>query len=56
MSGDLLCRHTAANVRSKQEASLLPTDFPVALLQPAFRALPQLQHAQPAAGLQSEHP
>lgn len=33
-----------------QDASVLLTDFPVALLQPLFRSMPALQHAAPAAG------
>ena len=35
----------------RQDATLLLTDFPVALLQPVLRAMPGLQHAQPAVGL-----
>ena len=35
----------------RQDATLLLTDFPIALLQPVLRAMPGLQHAQPAVGL-----
>lgn len=31
-----------------QDASIILTDFPVAVLQPFFRALPALEHAMPA--------
>ena len=31
-----------------QDASIILTDFPVAILQPMFRALPALEHAAPA--------
>ena len=31
-----------------QDASIILTDFPVAILQPVFRALPALEHAAPA--------
>lgn len=31
-----------------QDASIILTDFPVAVLQPLFRALPALEHAMPA--------
>ena len=31
-----------------QDASVILTDFPVAILQPIFRALPALEHAAPA--------
>jgi hypothetical protein len=31
-----------------QDASIILTDFPVAILQPLFRALPALEHAAPA--------
>ena len=33
-----------------QNASILLSDFPVALLQPLFRSMPALEHAAPAAG------
>lgn len=35
---------------ARQRASLLLSDFPVALLQPLFRAMPALEHAAPAVG------
>ncbi len=31
-----------------QDATIILTDFPVAILQPVFRALPALEHAAPA--------
>ena len=34
-----------------QDASIILTDFPVAILQPLFRALPALEHAAPAAAV-----
>ncbi|KAL0030394.1 hypothetical protein WJX79_000988 [Trebouxia sp. C0005] len=37
-----------------QNATLMLTDFPVALLQPLFRAVPALEHAAPAVGTSSE--
>ena len=33
-----------------QNASILLTDFPVAMLQPLFRSMPALEHAAPAVG------
>ena len=35
----------------RQDATLLLTDFPIALLQPVLRSMPGLQHTQPAVGL-----
>lgn len=35
---------------AEQNASVLLTDFPVAVLQPLFRSMPALQNAPPAAG------
>ena len=35
---------------AQQDASVLVTDFPMAMLQPMFRAVPALQHAAPAVG------
>ena len=40
----------------RQDATLLLTDFPIALLQPVLRAMPGLQHAQPAVGLTGASP
>ncbi|KAL0047976.1 hypothetical protein WJX82_004829 [Trebouxia sp. C0006] len=37
-----------------QNATLMLTDFPVALLQPLFRAVPALEHAAPAVSTSSE--
>lgn len=33
---------------AEQDARVLVTDFPMAMLQPIFRAVPALQHAEPA--------
>ena len=38
-----------ADAADGQDATVLLTDFPVALLQPIFRAMPALAHAAPAA-------
>lgn len=35
---------------AQQNASVLLTDFPMAMLQPMFRAVPALQHMAPAVG------
>lgn len=37
-----------------QDASIILTDFPVAVLQPLFRALPALEHAAPAVAAYGE--
>lgn len=37
-----------------QDASIILTDFPVAILQPMFRALPALEHAAPAVAASGE--
>ena len=37
-----------------QDASIILTDFPVAVLQPLFRALPALEHATPAVAAASK--
>ena len=39
-----------------QDATVLLTDFPVALLQPLFRAMPALAHAAPAASAAGARP
>ena len=54
-TGDAKLLVRGAVAGAKQDATLLLTDFPAALLQPVFRSLPGLQHAQPAAGLAGEH-
>ena len=35
---------------ARQKATLLLTDFPLAVLQPVYRAMPALRHAAPAVG------
>ena len=49
-TGDAKLLLRGAVLGAKQDASLLLTDFPIALLDPLFRRMPALQHAQPAAG------
>ena len=49
-AGDAKLLMRGAVLGAKQDASLLLTDFPIALLDPLFRGMPALQHAQPAVG------
>ena len=49
-AGDAKLMMRGSLMGAKQDASLLLTDFPIALLDPLFRRMPALQHAQPAVG------
>ncbi|KAK9840821.1 hypothetical protein WJX81_007219 [Elliptochloris bilobata] len=48
-AGDAQLLIRGALLGAAQDATVLLTDFPVALLQPLFRAMPALAHAAPAA-------
>lgn len=47
-AGDAKLLVRGALLGAAQNASVLLTDFPMAMLQPIFRAMPALQHAAPA--------
>ena len=57
-TGEAVLAVQGALLGARQDASVLLTDFPVALLQPVLRALPALEHAAPAvppAGVDCSH-
>lgn len=49
-AGDAKLIMRGSLLSARQDASLLLTDFPIALLDPLLRRSPALQHAQPAVG------
>ena len=59
LTGPLVCGAAAGEAKlvvqgallgERQNASVVVTEFPMAMLQPMFRAVPALQHAAPAVG------